>query len=156
MKVESIGLLTNASPVVPSTGQMIVYSKGDGKVYTRTNESIEQEVAYVDSSENIQSFVSDTTVTPNADTDNYIDITGLASDLTIANATGTPRNFQKLIIRIKDNGSARVLTFDTSYVAGGVDLPTTTTASKIMNLGFIYNTANALNKWQLVAYAQEA
>ena len=60
------------------------------------------------------------------------------------------------MIRIKDDGTGRAITFGTDYVAGGVALPTTTIASKILTLGFVYNTANSLNKWQLVASSQEA
>lgn len=104
----------------------------------------------------VQSVTDAATITPNADTDDCVDITAIAQAFTIANPTGTPTNFQKLIIRIKDNGTARAISFGTNYVAGGVALPTTTVISKILTLGFIYNTANSLNKWQLVASASEA
>lgn len=104
----------------------------------------------------VQSVSDAATVTPNADSNDCVDITALAQAVTIANPSGTPVNFQKLLIRIKDNGTARAISFGTSYVAGGVTLPTTTVLSKILTLGFIYNTANSLNKWQLVASAQEA
>jgi hypothetical protein len=70
--------------------------------------------------------------------------------------TGSASNGQKLIIRIKDDGTARALAFDANYVAGGALLPTTTVLSKILNIGFQYNTANTLNKWQCIAVAQEA
>ena len=104
----------------------------------------------------VQSVTSSATVTPNADTNDCVDITAQAAGLTIANPTGTPVNFQKLVIRIRDNGTARSIAFGTDYVAGGVALPTTTVVNKILNLGFQYNTANSLNKWQLIALAQEA
>jgi hypothetical protein len=103
----------------------------------------------------VQSVSDAATVTPNADSDDCVDITAIAQAFTIANPSGTPTNFQKLIIRIKDNGTARAITWGNGYVAGGVALPSTTVLSKILNLGFIYNTANSLNKWQLVASAQE-
>lgn len=104
----------------------------------------------------VQSVTDAATVTPNADSDDCVDITAIAQAFTIANPSGTPTNFQKLIIRIKDNGTARAITWGSGYVAGGTALPSTTVLSKILNLGFIYNTANSLNKWQLVASAQEA
>jgi len=47
------------------------------------------------------------------------------------------------------------IALDANYVAGGEALPTTTVLSKIINIGFQYNTANTLNKWQCVAVAQE-
>lgn len=103
---------------------------------------------------NIQRVTTASTITP-TNLNDCVDVTALASAVTIANFTGTPFNFQKLIIRIKDNGTARALTWGSNYVAGGVTLPSTTILSKILTLGFIYNTANSLNKYQLVASAQE-
>ena len=104
----------------------------------------------------VQSVADAATVTPNADSDDAVDITAIAQAFTIANPSGTPTNFQRLMIRVKDNATARAITWGDGYVAGGVALPTTTVLSKILTLGFIYNTANSLNKWQLVASAQEA
>lgn len=102
---------------------------------------------------------SSSTPTPNADTDDLYDLTALAVGATFGAPTGTPVNGQKIIIRIKDNGTAQTLAFNSGaggYVAGGVALPTTTVISKILTLGFMYNTANSLNKWCLIASAQEA
>lgn len=96
------------------------------------------------------------TVTPNPEVDENIDITALAADLTIANPVGAIRNFQRLIIRIVDNGTPRTLTFDTDYIPGGESLPTTTVANKTLTLEFMYNSANSLNKWMLILKAQEA
>jgi hypothetical protein len=104
----------------------------------------------------VTSITSSATPTPNADTDDVLDITAQAAAAAFGNPTGTPVNGQKLIIRIKDNATGRALTWGSAYVAGGVALPSTTVLSKILTLGFIYNTANALNKWQCVASAQEA
>jgi hypothetical protein len=104
----------------------------------------------------VQSVADSATVTPNADSDDCVDITAIAQAFTIANPSGTPTNFQSLVIRIKDNGTARGITWGNGYVAGGVALPSTTVLSKILTLGFFYNTANTLNKWQLVASSQEA
>jgi hypothetical protein len=104
----------------------------------------------------VTSLTSSATPTPNADTDDLLDITAQAAAAAFGNPTGTPVNGQKLIIRIKDNATARALTWGSAYVAGGVALPSTTILSKILTIGFIYNTANALNKWQCVAASQEA
>lgn len=104
----------------------------------------------------VQSVTDASTVTPDADANDCVDITAIAQAFTIANPTGTPTNFQTLVIRIKDNGTARAITWGNGYVAGGVALPSTTILSKILTLGFIYNTANTLNKWQCVASAQES
>lgn len=103
----------------------------------------------------VQSVTDAATVTPAADTNDCVDITALAQAVTIAQPTGTPTNFQKLIIRFKDNGTARAITWNAAFVAGGVALPSTTVLSKILTTGFFYNTANSLNKWQCLATAQE-
>ena len=81
----------------------------------------------------------------------------MANGATIGAPTGTPINGQKLIIRIKDNGTARVLTWDTSsgaYRAIGTILPTTTTISKTTYVGCIYNAADSY--WDVIAVAQQS
>lgn len=101
----------------------------------------------------VQAVTSAATVTPNADTDDVVTITAQAVGLTLANASGTPVQGQKLIVRIKDNATARSISFGTTYRAMGNSLPTTTAISKTMYLGFIYNSTDT--KWDLVASAQE-
>jgi hypothetical protein len=96
------------------------------------------------------------TATPNYDTDSFYDITAMASTTNFANPTGTPSNKQKLIIEIKDNGFAQIISWGTAYVAGGVALPLLTVPNKILTLGFQYTTANSLNKLRLLALVQEA
>ena len=89
------------------------------------------------------------------DTDSYdaYSVTTLNTDTTIT-TTGTPVNFQKLIVRIKDNGTARALTFSATYFLNyGVALPTTTVISKVLTVGFIYDSV--VGKWGCVASAQE-
>lgn len=102
----------------------------------------------------INSTVTSNTITPDADTNNMLSATGLAAGITIANHSGTPQNGQRLMVRLKDNGTARSISFGTAYAAGGVALPTTTTAGKMTHLGFIYDTGAA--KWMLIASVTEA
>ena len=59
-----------------------------------------------------------------------------------------------MIIRLKDNATARGLTWNAVFRAVGVTLPTTTVISKVLYVGFIYNAAET--KWDCVAVAQEA
>lgn len=139
-----IGNGTSAFTAVTAPSGTIV---GTSDTQTLTNKRINPRV---------QSVSDAATVTPNGDSDDAVDITAIAQAFTIAAPSGTPVNFQKLTIRIKDNGTARAITWNAAFVAGGVALPSTTVVSKILTLGFIYNTANSLNKWQLVASAQEA
>ena len=93
---------------------------------------------------------------PDIDAVDFYSLSALAVPAAFGLPLGTPVNGQRLTIRIKDNGTARALTWNAVYVAGGVALPATTVAGKTLHLGFIYNTDNALNKWMCVASAQEA
>lgn len=102
----------------------------------------------------VQSVASASTVTPNADTDDLVKITAQAAALTLANPSGTPSEGQGLAIRIKDNATARGITYGSQYRAIGVTLPTTTVISKTLYLGLIYNSTDT--KWDVVAVAQQA
>jgi hypothetical protein len=101
---------------------------------------------------NVQSVSSAATVTPAAGQDMVI-ITAQAAALTLANPTGTWLQGQGIVIRIKDNGTARAITYGTNYRAVGVTRPTTTVLSKTLYLGIIYNATDA--KWDIVSVAQE-
>lgn len=101
----------------------------------------------------VQSVTSSATVTP-VSTNDLVKITAQAVGLTLANPTGTFTEGQALMIRIKDNGTARTIAFDTNYRAIGVTLPTTTVISKTMYLGIIYNSTDA--KWDIVGYNIQA
>lgn len=104
----------------------------------------------------ITSISSSATPTINTDNCDAVTITALATDITsmTTNLSGTPTNFQKLIIRFKDDGTARAIAWGASFEAKGVALPTTTVISKVLTVGLIYDTVSA--KWGCVASAQEA
>jgi len=99
------------------------------------------------------SYTTDTGTSLNISTCDQFVITAQAGALKFNNPGGTPLNGQKLIIRIKDNGTARALTYDTQFRGIGVELPDTTVAGKTLYMGFIYNSNDT--KWDLVASAQE-
>ena len=80
--------------------------------------------------------------------------TALSGSLTINAPTGTPVDGNKLIFRFLDNGTARALTWDTTYTAIGVSLPTTTVASKTTYVGCIYNANNT--RWDVIAVTTQA
>ena len=98
---------------------------------------------------------SSATPTINTDNSDVHSITALVAAITsfTTNLSGTPTNFQKLIIRILDNGTARAITWGASFEDNGVALPTTTTVSKLLTVGFIYDTVSS--KWGCVAVADE-
>jgi len=101
----------------------------------------------------VVTFTSD--ATPDIDSDDYdaVTITALAVAITDVNMTGTETNFQKIIFRIKDNGTARAIAWGSDFEDAGQALPTTTVISKLLTVGFIYNTVTA--KWGCVAVGNE-
>jgi len=104
----------------------------------------------------ITTIASSGTPTINTDNCDAVTITDLAVAITsmTTNLTGTPTNFDKLIIRIKDDATARAITWGASFEAKGTALPTTTTLSKVLTVGFIYDTVTS--KWGCVATSVEA
>jgi hypothetical protein len=101
----------------------------------------------------VQSVASNATVTPTS-TNDIVTITAQAVALALANPTGTFVEGQSLIIRIKDNATARAITYGTNYRAIGVTLPTTTVLSKTTYLGIIYNDTDT--KWDVVGVTTQA
>lgn len=104
----------------------------------------------------ITTITSSATPTINTDNCDAVTITALAAAITsmTTNLTGTPNNFDELIIRIKDDGTARAITWGASFEAKGVALPTTTVISKVLTVAFVYDTVTS--KWGCVGAAQEA
>jgi len=102
----------------------------------------------------IKTFTSDATPDINSDDYDAVTITALAVAITDVNVTGTPTNFQKLLFRILDNGTARAIAWGDDFQAMGVALPTTTVISKVLTVGFIYDTVDS--KWWCVATNNEA
>lgn len=100
----------------------------------------------------VQSVTSSATVTPTF-SDDLVKITAQATGLTLANPTGTAKEGYGIVIRIKDNGTARSIAYGTQYRALGVTLPTTTVISKTLYLGMIFNSDDT--KWDVTAVAQE-
>jgi hypothetical protein len=101
----------------------------------------------------VQSVASSATVTATSLND-LVKITAQAAALTLANPTGTFAEGQALIFRIKDNGTARAITFGANFRAVGVTLPTTTTISKTTYVGCIYNSTD--NKFDVIASLTQA
>ena len=121
-----------------------------------TSESVK---AYVDAhnpAPRTTTEVSSATPTINTDNTDIHTITALATAITsfTTNLSGTPVNGQKLIIRIKDNGTARAITWGASFASRGATLPTTTVLGKYQYNGFIWNSTTST--WDCVATINEA
>lgn len=97
----------------------------------------------------VTTTASSATPTPDSDASDMYTVTALAAGATFGAPTGTPTDGQPLLIRIKDNGTARSLAWNAIY-RGSTDiaLPTTTVISKTMYCNFIYNSADS--KWDMV------
>jgi hypothetical protein len=101
------------------------------------------------------SIASSSTITPDITVAQY-SVTALAVAATFA-APAAGKDGQKLTLRIKDNGTARALTWTTTsggYRVIGTALPTTTTASKVIYIGLVYNSQDTF--WDVVAVATQA
>jgi hypothetical protein len=100
----------------------------------------------------VESIVSSATPTPNIAATDIYEITALAEAATFGAPVGSPINGQKLLIKIKDNATARALSWNAIYRYGtDIALPATTVISKTIYIGFIYNST--ANKWDLVGAA---
>jgi len=89
-----------------------------------------------------------------SDSYDIVTITALATGLIIYNTVSAFAEGYPLMIRIKDNGTARSLTFGSKFRGIGITLPTTTVANKTMYLGMIYNSTD--DKWDVLGLNQEA
>jgi hypothetical protein len=139
------GIVTSTSGVYGTltapTGDLV----GTTESQTLTNKRIDPRVT---------STASTTAPAPNIDTTDIYIITALAGNCTFGVPTGSPVQGQKLIYRIKDDGTARTLSYNAVYRAMGVVRPTTTVISKTLYLGCIYNATDS--KWDIVAVNLEA
>ena len=80
----------------------------------------------------------------NSDLYDQWNITALAAADTIAAPSGTPTDGQNLIIRIKDNGTARALDFNAVFrFSTDLAKPTTTVVNKTLYMGFKWNAADS-------------
>ena len=111
---------------------------------TFTNKRIEPRVVTA------ASYTTDTGTSLSVATADVFQVTAQAGALKLNNPGGTPVAGQKLIIRIKDDGTARALTYDTQFRAStDLALPTTTVLGKTLYMGFMYNLTDT--KWDLLA-----
>ncbi len=92
----------------------------------------------------IQSLTSASTITPVA-TNDLVAVSALAVNATIANPTGTAEAGQGFVITIKDNGTARTLTWGSNYVGMDGAPVATTTAGKLVDIPVRYSAI--LSKW---------
>lgn len=101
----------------------------------------------------VQTVVSSPIVTPTF-LDDLVKITAQTTALMLANPSGTAVEGWGIVIRIKDDGTARAISYDTQYRAIGVTLPTTTVVGKTLYLAGIWNADDAT--LDILAVGQQA
>ncbi|MGC5027073.1 hypothetical protein ACLQ3K_20180 [Tsukamurella sp. DT100] len=103
----------------------------------------------------VESTASSGTPTPAITSASHqYNLTALAANATFGAPTGTPVDGGTLMLRVKDNGTARTLAFNAAFRALGITLPTTTTANKTLYIGCRWNAADS--KWDVLATGVEA
>lgn len=104
----------------------------------------------------ITSVVSSATPAINTDACDVVTITALATAITslTTNLTGTPADGELLMIRFKDDGTARAITHGASFVAEGAALLTTTTVGKVSHELFIWDAVKS--KWGCISASTES
>lgn len=111
---------------------------------TLTNKRITKRVA---------TTADDATAEINVDTTDVYELSAVAN-ATEFSTTGTPTDGQTLMIRFKDAGAAKAITWNAIFVAIGVTAPATTVAGKWHYVGCQYNTA--ATKWHIIATGVQA
>lgn len=87
----------------------------------------------------VQSVATAANVTPTFSND-AVNITAQAAALNLVNWSGTAIDFWGMVVRIKDNGTARAITYGANYqAADGLALPATTVVGKTHELAFEHN-----------------
>jgi hypothetical protein len=94
-----------------------------------------------------------TTITPDMDDEDEIYINALASNLTINAPVGTFEDGKVLVIRIKDNGITRTLTWNAVFRELGAYIPTNTEAGLWLYVGAKWNASSS--KWDVLMANQE-
>jgi hypothetical protein len=100
----------------------------------------------------VTTTTDDATAVIDIDTCDVYELSAVAN-ATEFTTTGTPTDGQTLMVRIKDAGAAKALTW-TGFTAIGVTLPTTTVAGKWHYVGCVYNLASTA--WHCIAVGVQA
>ena len=144
---------------VPTAAQLalgeVAVNTYDGKAYTKRNVTGVETVLQIGGTR-AGTITTGATITPDCNAFDQYAVTALATGATIAAPSGAPVDGQRLMLRLKDDGSARALSWTTTvsgYRPYGTTLPTTTVAGKVMYVGCIYNAQDAY--WDVVAVSQQ-
>lgn len=130
-----------SGPATSAADRIATFDGTTGKLIKDGGKTIAEVVADA-KAQAVQSVASSATVTPTYAND-VVEVTAQAAALTVANPTGTATNGRPILFRLKDNGTARAITFGSDYLGIGGALPTTTTAGKWMYFTGFYSSADS-------------
>lgn len=139
-------------PASSVNDRIAVFDGTTGKLLKVGAQTIAQAIAAAQTPR-VQAVTSSGTVTPTFAND-LVKITAQAAALTLANPSGTAIDGHGIVIRIKDNGTARAITYGSQYRAIGVALPTTTVVGETIYIAGIWNTEDTT--LDIVAVGQQA
>lgn len=146
-------IVVNLGSVASGLGTMAAETAAD---YTPTSGlgsmAFEPAANYMPIAPRVQTAASGD-LTPTADDDICIR-TAQAAALVINNPTGTMQQGQAMLMRIKDDGTARAISYGSNYRALGTTLPTTTVLGKTLYLAMVWNATDT--KFDVTGVAQEA
>ncbi len=141
---------TGGASAIDDLTDVVITSATTGQVLTFDGTDWVNDDATGGTALSISSITSSATPSVDVDTYNWLEITALAEDATFAAPTGTPTNGQMLGYRITDDGTARLLTWNSIFNgANNNNLPETTTISEALYLLYRYN--GATSEWDLIA-----
>ena len=111
-------------------------------------------IAQASSAPRMKFITTSASITPDASNTDILAITALAENATFNLPVGSPANGQGMLIRIKDNGTPRTLSWNGVYRPIGLTMPTATVGSKTFYIALRYNGQD--NKWDVLSVAREA
>ena len=98
----------------------------------------------------VSNTVSTSSLTPDTDHSDF-HVTALAEDCAVNAPTGTLKDGKTILIRFKDNGTIRNLSWNSIFRCIGTTLPSVTVSGKFSYVGIVYNSEDS--KWDVIATA---
>lgn len=161
------GVYPNGMPFTFTNSGSLVFASGasvdkTGQITFGSGSSISGSGSNVSLSGNVQlpsqSLIQSSTSPIPINTSDYavLSVNGHSVNIVISSDTGIPKDGQKFLIRLKDDGTARSITWPTTgktFRAVGGALPTVTTPGKLVYVECIYNEMDAV--WDVVRVTHE-
>lgn len=135
------GTFNTGDWITTTTGQVLICSAGGTSgTWARANQK------------SLVTNAPGATPAINVNTTDIATFTGLATTITsmTTNLTGTPVEGQKLIVKLTGTGSTGI-TWGASFASTTIALPTTTSGTATLHVGFIYDAASTT--WKCVGVA---